>query len=247
VSAPAFHWLVIIGFVAQLIDGCAGMGYGISSSTMLGMLGIPPPMTSAVVHTAEVVTAGVSGASHAWFRNIDKRLFFSLVVTGVIGGIAGARVVTHVPTRIIRPLVWFYLLLTSLFVLGRVILKRTPVMPKAQSPWLGGIAGFLDAVGGGGWGTIVTSTMIARGVPPRYAIGTANAVVFFVAFSVALTLWLQIGFAHYDMVLGLLIGGAAAAPFAAWATRHVPHRVAAVGVGVLVFILGASGLYRTLT
>jgi uncharacterized membrane protein YfcA len=245
--APEVPWLIAVGFAAQLIDGCVGMGYGISASAILTTLGVPPAVTSATVHAAEVVTAGVSSASHAWFRNIDRRIFFSLLVPGVIGGVLGATLLAHVPAHTVRPFVWAYLLITSLIVLSRVILKRTPLRVGAQGPALGGIAGFLDAIGGGGWGTIVTSTMIARGVTPRFAIGTSNAVIFFVALATSLTLWLQLGTMRYDMVLALLIGGAAAAPIAAWVTSHVPQRAAATAIGVVVFVLGATGLFTTLT
>ncbi|TLY57367.1 MAG: molybdate ABC transporter permease subunit [Gammaproteobacteria bacterium] len=142
---------------------------------------MPPAITSATVHAAETVTAGVSSASHARFRNIDRRIFVSLLLPGVLGGMLGATLLAHVPAHTVRPFVWAYLLATSLVVLARVILKRSPLRAGAQGPALGAVAGFLDAIGGGGWGTIVTSTMIARGVTPRYAIGTSNAVVFFVA------------------------------------------------------------------
>lgn len=244
--APEVPWLVGVGFVAQLVDGCVGMGYGISASSILATLGVPPAITSATVHAAEVVTAGVSSASHAWFRNIDRRIFISLLVPGVLGGVVGASVLAHVPAHTVRPFVWAYLLLTSLLVLSRVVFKRTPQV-GAQGPALGAIAGCLDAIGGGGWGTIVTSTMIARGVTPRYAIGTSNAVIFFVATATSLTLWLQLGRMRYDMVLALLIGGAVAAPFAAWVTSRVPQRAAATAVGLAVFVLGATGLYTTLS
>jgi uncharacterized protein len=240
-------WLILVGFIAQMIDGCVGMGYGITSSAILAALGVPPAITSATVHAAETVTAGVSSASHAWFRNIDRKIFFSLLIPGVIGGVLGASLLARVPTRVVRPFVWGYLLVTSLVVLSRVILKRSPLTVDAQGPALGGIAGFLDAVGGGGWGTIVTSTMIARGVSPRYAIGTSNAVDFFVALATSLTLWVHLGQMRYDMVLALLIGGAVAAPLAAWVTRHVPQRAAATAVGIVVFALGATGLFVTLS
>jgi len=245
--SPEFGWLVTAGFVAQMIDGCIGMGYGLTASALLAALGVPPTLTSATVHAAEVATTGVSSVSHAWFKNIDRRIFFSLVVPGVIGGVIGASVLAHAPTKIIQPFVWGYLLITSLFVLGRVILRRTPLAVGTPGPALGSIAGFVDAVGGGGWGTIVTSTMVARGVPPRFAIGTANAVEFFVTLAVSITLWFQIGRLHYELVLALLIGGAAAAPLAAWVTRVAPQRVAATAVGLVVFLLGASGLFATLT
>jgi hypothetical protein len=246
-ASPEVPWLIAVGFIAQLIDGCVGMGYGISASVILATLGVPPAVTSATVHAAEVVTAGVSSASHAWFRNIDRRIFFSLLAPGVVGGVLGASLLAHVPAHAVRPFVWAYLLATSLVVLGRVILRRTPLRGGAQGPALGAVAGFLDAIGGGGWGTIVTSTMIARGVTPRYAIGTSNAVIFFVALATSLTLWVQLGTMRYDMVLALLLGGAAAAPIAAWVTRHVPQRAAATAVGLVVFLLGAAGLFTTLT
>src|SRR5437764_6111533 len=245
--APEVPSLVAVGFIAQLIDGCVGMGYGISASSILATLGVPPAITSATVHAAETVTAGVSSASHAWFRNIDRRIFFSLLLPGVIGGVLGATLLAHVPAHTVRPFVWAYLLVTSLIVLSRAILKPTPLTVGAEGPALGGVAALLAAIGGGGWGTIVTSTMIARGVTPRYAIGTSNAVIFFVALATSLTLWLQLGRMRYDMVLGLLIGGAAAAPIAAWVTSHVPQRAAATAVGLVVFVLGATGLLTTLT
>jgi uncharacterized protein len=242
---PEFGWLVAVGFAAQLVNGSVGMGYGLVTSACLAALGFPPALTSAAVHGALVATTGVSSASHAWFRNLDRKVFFCLLVPGVIGGVVGASLLAHVPTRIIQPFVWGYLLITSLFVLGRVILHRKPVALHGRV--LGAVAGFLDAVGGGGWGTITTSTLIARGVPPRFAIGTANAVEFFVTLAISITLWFQIGPVRYDVVLALLIGGAAAAPLSAWLTSHTPDRAAATAVGLLVFLLGAAGLFATLT
>lgn len=240
-----FGWLVATGFAAQLVNGSFGMGYGLVTSACLAALGFPPAPTSAAVHAALVATTGVSSASHAWFRNLDRKVFFSLLVPGVIGGVIGASLLAHVPTRIIQPFVWGYLLITSLFVLGRVILHRKPVALHGRV--LGAVAGFLDAVGGGGWGTITTSTLIARGLPPRFAIGTANAVEFFVTLAISVTLWFQIGAVRYDVVLALLIGGAAAAPLSAWLTSHAPARAAATAVGLLAFLLGAAGLFATLT
>jgi uncharacterized membrane protein YfcA len=242
---PEFGWLVAVGFAAQLVNGSVGMGYGLVTSGCLAALGFPPALTSAAVHGALVATTGVSSASQAWFRNLDRKVFFSLLVPGVIGGIVGASLLAHVPTRIIQPFVWGYLLITSLFVLGRVILRRKPVALHGRV--LGAVAGFLDAVGGGGWGTITTSTLIARGLPPRFAIGTANAVEFFVTLAISITLWFQVGPVRYDVVLALLIGGAAAAPLSAWLTSHTPARAAATAVGLLVFLLGAAGLFATLT
>lgn len=244
---PEFGWLVAVGFFAQLVDGAIGMGYGLTASTFLATLGIPPAAASATVHAAEIATTGISSASHAWFRNIDRRIFFSLLLPGVIGGILGATLLSRVPAEIIRPFVWAYLLLTAVFVLGRVILNRRPVIVAAPGPALGGVAGCLDAIGGGGWGTITTSTMIARGVPPRFAIGTANSVEFFVTLAISATFWLHFETLQYQYIVALLLGGVAAAPLAAWVTKHVPQRAAATAVGLVVFTLGATGLFNSLT
>lgn len=244
--SAAFGWAVAVGFAAQLIEGSIGMGFGLTSSTFLATLGVPPAITSATVHAAEIATTGVSSLSHAWFRNLDRRIFFSLLLPGVVGGIVGSTLLAHVPTDAIRPFVWSYLLLTSLFVLMRVLLHKRPLVVGKPGPALGCIAGFLDAVGGGGWGTITTSTMVARGIPARYAIGTANSVEFFVTTVVSVSLWYQIHAFRYDLVLGLLAGGVVAAPFAAWVTRRVPQRLASVAIGLTVFALGVTGLYNSL-
>ena len=245
--SPEFGWLLAVGFFAQLIDGSIGMGYGITASTFLATLGIPPAVTSATVHAAEIATTGVSSLSHAWFRNLDRKIFFSLLLPGVIGGVLGASLLARVPADVIRPFVWAYLLVMSLIVLGRVLLNRTPVVVGTPGPALGTVAGFLDAIGGGGWGTFTTSTMIARGIPPRYAIGTANAAEFFVTGAISTTLWFQLGSFRLDIVIALIAGGAVAAPLAAWITRHVPQKLAATTVGLVVFALGVAGLYSSLS
>jgi len=245
--SPEFGWLVAVGFIAQLIDGSIGMGYGITASAFLATLGVPPALTSATVHAAEIATTGVSSASHAWFRNLDRKIFFSLLIPGVLGGIVGASLLASVPADAIRPFVWTYLLIVSIFVIAKVVLNRPPVAVGTPGPALGVTAGFLDAIGGGGWGTFTTSTMVARGVPPRYAIGTSHAVEFFVTVAVSVTLWYKLGELRYDLILALIIGGAIAAPLAAWLIRYVPRRAAAMAVGLAVFALGVTGLYNSLT
>lgn len=242
-----FGWLLLVGFLAQLIDGTIGMGYGLTASAFLATLGIPPAVASATVHAAEVATTGLSGLSHAWFRNLDRRIFFSLLLPGVAGGITGALLLTQVPGERLRPFVWAYLLVISLLLLARVLWNRSAFSVARPGPALGASAGFLDAVGGGGWGTITTSTMVARGTPPRYAIGTANAVEFFVTIAISVTLWVGLGSFRWDLIIALLIGGAAAAPLAGWITQRVPQRASAVAVGLAVFALGVGGLYGTLS
>lgn len=239
-----FWSLVAVGFLAQLIDGALGMAYGLSTSAFLATLGHPPAFISATVHAAEVVTTGVSSLSHAYFRNLDRRVFMRLVLPGMLGGIAGAYLLTRVPGEAVRPFVWAYLLAAGLFVLRRAFRATPPELAYAPGYALGGAAGFLDAMGGGGWGTITSPTLIAQGTPPRYAIGTSNAAEFFVTLSISVTFFLSFDWRRFDLVIALLGGGVIAAPVAAFVTKHIAPRIAMVLVGLTVMGLAANGLWR---
>lgn len=241
-----FWTLVFVGFAAQMVDGALGMAYGLSASAFLSTLGHPPALVSATVHAAEVVTTGVSGISHAYFRNLDRRLFFKLVVPGVIAGSFGAYVLSNVPGERIRPFIWIYLLGAGLLVLRRAFRKFEHELARTPGFALGGAAGFLDAIGGGGWGTIATPTLIAQGHRPRYAIGTSNTAEFFVALSVAITFFFSYDWRRFDLVLALLLGGVVAAPVAAYVTKHIAPRLAMILVGLAVTGLAANGLLRLL-
>ncbi|HVF35419.1 MAG TPA: sulfite exporter TauE/SafE family protein [Candidatus Saccharimonadia bacterium] len=245
-AMPDIGWFVLVGCVAQLIDGALGMAYGTISSAVLLTLGIPPALTSATVHAAEVATTGASAVSHAAFKNIDRRIFIGLAVPGVIGGIAGALALTWLPGDAIKPWVASYLLLLGILIFVRSWREPPLRRPITHPPLLGFSAGALDALGGGGWGAITTSTLIMKGVEPRYAIGTANAAEFFVSIAVAVTLGFALGALYWQAVLGLLIGGVLAAPFAAYAARMLPHRVMMRLVGVVVVVLSAYTLARSL-
>lgn len=240
--SPEFWPLVLVGFVAQLIDGALGMAYGLTASAFLATLGHPPAFVSATVHAAEVVTTGVSGMSHAWFRNLDRKVFFKLVLPGMLGGALGAYLLTRVPGESIRPFVWAYLFVAGLLVLRRAFVPAEPELARTPSYALGGVAGCLDAIGGGGWGTITTPTLIAQGTPPRYAIGTANAAEFFVTLAISLTFLFTFDWRRFDLVIALLGGGVIAAPVAAFVTRHIAPRLAMMLVGLAVMGLAVNGL-----
>jgi uncharacterized membrane protein YfcA len=242
-----FPILIAVGFLAQLVDGCAVLGYEICSGALLVALGVPLAATRSSVLAAEVVVRGASSASHAWFGNIDRKIFLSLLIPGLIGGLIGAVVCARIPVWAIRPIVWFYLFIVSLVLLFRAILNRTPVTPEIQKPQLGAIAGFLGGIGCVGWSAIFTSNMIARGVSPRYSIGTANLVTLCINAAVCFALWLQLGEMHYDVALAILMGGTLAAPLAAWITRSISPRAAATIVGLLICAVSVAGLYDTLT
>ncbi len=243
-----FYWFILIGLGAQLVDGALGMAFGLVSSSILLGMGLPPAAVSASVHTAEVFTTGVSGASHAYFRNIDKRLFWRLTLSGALGGVIGAYVLTRLPGEAIRPFIYLYLLVLAVLILLRSFGRFVPKQQIRRVPVLGFFAGLLDATGGGGWGPLATSTLLAGGGKARTTIGTVNAAEFVITLAVSLTFFLTIGLQHLEIVLGLLIGGVLAAPLAAYLVRHVPERIVLTVVGVLVlcislYHIGAAWLF----
>ena len=178
---------ILVGFIAQMIDGALGMAYGVSSNTFLLSLGIPPAAASASVHMAEVVTTGISGFSHWKLGNVDWKLVRRLLIPGMIGGIVGAYLLTSIDGNIIKPYIATYLL----FMGGVIIYKAFTMLPRHKPDeyhgprvsWLGLLGGFCDAIGGGGWGPVVTSTLVARGKHPRTTIGSVNFSEFFITFS----------------------------------------------------------------
>ncbi|KAB7775175.1 sulfite exporter TauE/SafE family protein [Xanthomonas sacchari] len=241
VLSETFYWFVLVGLAAQLVDGALGMAFGLVSSSVLLSLGLPPAVVSASVHSAEVFTTGASGLSHLALGNVDKRLFLRLALPGMVGGVAGAYVLTRLPGELIRPFVYLYLLALAVLILLRAAGRALPRREVRRVPLLGFVAGLLDASGGGGWGPVATSTLLAHGGQARTTIGTVNAAEFLVTLSISLTFLLTMGVQHLDIVLGLLVGGMLAAPLAALLVKRVRERWVLVAVGLLV--LGIS-LYQ---
>jgi uncharacterized membrane protein YfcA len=241
-----FFIFVGVGLLAQLVDGALGMAYGLVSNSILLALGLPPALASATVHTAEVFTTGVSGASHAWFGNVRWRLFWQLAIPGAIGGIIGATFLASVPGETIRPFVNAYLLILGAMVLLRAFGKRLSRHQVQHSGMLGFFAGLLDAIGGGGWGPLATSTLIARGGAVRSTIGSVNAAEFVVTACVSATLIWHVGIDRWSIVLGLLTGGVIAAPFAAWLVRYLPERGVMASVGSLIMLISLGQLVTLL-
>lgn len=239
---------IAVGFIAQLIDGALGMAYGVSSNTFLLSLGIPPAAASASVHLAEVFTTGVSGFSHWRLGNIDKDLIKRLLIPGVMGGIAGAYILTSIPGNIIKPVVSVYLLLMGVIIVIKAFnYNHEHNEVTKHVSLLGLIGGFMDAIGGGGWGPIVTTTLVARGKHPRFAIGSVNFSEFFVTFAESVTFILTLALVEYwKIILGLLIGGVIAAPLAALAAKKLPVRTLMFIVGSLIIGLSVRTIYLTL-
>jgi len=238
---------VLVGFVAQIIDGALGMAYGVSSNTFLLSLGLPPAAASASVHMAEVVTTGVSGTAHWRLGNIDWKLVKRLLIPGMIGGVAGAYLLTSIDGGILKPFISGYLLIMGAFIIYKAFRNNGHVnngTHTARVSYLGLVGGFCDAVGGGGWGPVVTTTLVARGKNPRLTIGSVNFSEFFVTLAESITFVLTLSLGQYwQIILGLLIGGAIAAPLAARVTKHMPIKALMILVGTLIVILSIRTIY----
>ena len=237
---------IIVGFIAQIIDGALGMAYGISSTTILLSMGIPPATASASVHTAEIFTSGASGLSHLKLGNVDKKLFTKLLIPGVIGGAVGAYILTAIPAKMIKPFVAFYLLIMGITILRKALKKIREKNAKTRLFPLGLLGGFFDAIGGGGWGPIVTSTLVARGNNPRFTIGSVNLAEFFVTITEAATFITTIGLVQWQIILGLIIGGVLAAPLAAHVCKRLPSKTLMIIVGILIIVLSIRTIHQAL-
>jgi len=249
--STAIFLYILVGFLAQMIDGALGMAYGVSSNTFLLSIGIPPAAASASVHMSEVVTTGISGMSHWKLGNVDWKLVKRLLIPGAIGGILGAYVLTSFDGDAIKPYIATYLLIIG----GVIIYKAFTIVPRHKPDeyhgprisLLGLFGGFCDAIGGGGWGPVVTSTLVARGKNPRTTIGSVNFSEFFVTLgqSILFVITLSMG-EYWQIILGLLIGGAIAAPIAAKLTQKLPLKYLMISVGILIIGLSIRTLVLAL-
>lgn len=238
---------ILVGFVAQMIDGALGMAYGVSSNTFLLSVGIPPAAASASVHMAEVFTTGVSGLSHWRLGNLDKALIKRLLIPGVIGGVLGAYILSSIPGDVIKPFISAYLMIMGIVIIAKALRKNSEINHvTSHIVPLGLVGGFFDAIGGGGWGPIVTTTLVARGNHPRFTIGSVNFAEFFVTLAESVTFILTIGLEFWKIIVGLLIGGVIAAPLAAMVVKKLPTRLLMALVGVLIILLSLRTIYLAL-
>jgi uncharacterized protein len=242
-----FWAAVAVGLVAQAIDGALGMAYGITSTSFLLATGATPAVASASVHIAEVFTTGVSGISHIRFGNVDKRLFLSLLVPGIVGATAGAWLVSSIDGDVIKPFIAGYLLLMGLYVISKVFRRIKPrhEAPKHVVP-LGLTGGFVDAVGGGGWGPVVTTTLVGTGQDPRTTIGSVNLAEFFLTFASAGVFAMLVGESPWLTVAGLVVGGLFAAPFAAMLAKRLHTKALLALVGTVIVVVSAFNLHKAL-
>jgi uncharacterized membrane protein YfcA len=234
-----FIWMLLVGFCAQMVDGALGMGYGVISTTLLLSGGLNPAVISGSIHTAEMFSSGASGFSHYRFGNVNMKLFKTLLFPGVAGAIIGAILLGYAGENYatwVRPIISVYTLLLGIKILISAFKKKRKAQKVKRAGWLAGAGGFLDSFGGGGWGPLVTSTLISKGRTPKYVIGSVSLTEFFVTMASALTFFAILGVSHWQSILGLIIGGVIAAPFAARMAGKLPVKKMFIGVGVIVII-----------
>jgi uncharacterized protein len=243
---PKFWGAVAVGLLAQAIDGALGMAYGVTASTFLLATGASPAMASGATHLAEVFTTGVSGIAHQKLGNVNKRLFFSLLIPGVIGGLIGTYVLSNVDGKVLKPFVSGYLLIMGLYVLSKAFrkIKANMKLSTGRISAVAVLGGFMDSTGGGGWGPIVTTTLVGAGENPKVTIGSVNYAEFFLTITVAAALFSILDATVWVLVSGLVVGGVFAAPFAAYATRHFSVKVLLILVGSLITVVSIYNLYR---
>ena len=238
-AGDKFLLMLLVGFCAQLVDGALGMGYGVISTTMLLSGGLNPAVISGSIHTAEMFSSGASGFSHYRFGNVNKKLFRTLLIPGVAGAIAGALLLGYAGenySALIRPVIAVYTLLLGIKILVNAFKKKQKTQKIRRAGWLAGAGGFLDSFGGGGWGPLVTSTLISKGRSPKYVIGSVSLTEFFVTMASALTFFVILGVSHWQTITGLILGGIIAAPLAAKLAGKLPLKKMFIGVGLIVII-----------
>jgi uncharacterized protein len=234
---PNFHWMLAAGFLAQLVDGALGMGYGVTSATILLSAGVSPSAMSGSIHTAEMFASGASGYSHYKFGNVNKKLFKALVIPGVIGAVLGAVLLVKFGekyTAYFKPAIAAYTMLLGMRIIWNVFKKQQKPRKFKHYGWLAGMGGFLDSFGGGGWGPIVTTTLITKGRSPRFVIGSVSLTEFFVTLASAFSFFIFLGVTHWQVIVALIIGGLLAAPLAARLAGKLPRKTSMFLLGLLV-------------
>lgn len=243
-----FLFYCLTGVIAQTINGALGMGYGVTSAIGLMSLGVNPVVISASIHTSEVITSGASGYSHYKFGNVNKKLFRHLVVPGIVGAIMGVALLVFLGEKAgksLLPIVAIYAMFLGYKILMRAFRPDAKTKKIRRIGWLAWSGGLLDSFGGGGWGPLVNSALIAKGRSPRYTIGSASLAEFFITLASAVAFLIVTGVGHWQVVLGLMIGGTVVSPFAAKLTGKLPAKTMMICVGVVVILWSVRLIMRS--
>ena len=246
-DAGSLSWIdlapfIAIGFAAQIVDSALGLAFGVLSNSLLTLFGMPPAAASFATRSVESFTTGVSGVAHIIQRNVDWPLFVRLVVPGIVGSMVGVWLLWTFHSDVFRPLLLVYLTAVGIYLLWRAPRRPQTFRRMRLVGPLGLLGGFFDASGGGGWGPLVTSNLLAQGMTPRMAIGTVNAAEFFITVTVLALFIGQLGLETVTVaIMGLLIGGIVAAPLGAWLTRRLAPAVLLRMVGMVLIAISISG------
>lgn len=246
---PTFYYFLIAGFIFAMIDGAIGMSYGVTSTTFALAMGIPPASASTAVHVSEIMSNGIAGWMHFRMKNVNMRMFWRLVIPGIIGAVLGAYILSSLEhySHYTKPVISLYTLILGIVILRKAFKvnnKRTAKKITKVIP-LGFGGGFIDAVGGGGWGSIVLSTLIAGGRNARYALGTVKLSRFFIALMSSLTFITMLNGIHWDALLGLVIGSTIASPIAARLSNRISVKMIMVAVGIIVILASIKSITGT--
>ena len=241
-----FLIMLLTGFIAQMVDGSMGMGYGTISTTFLLANGVSPAIVSSRVHSARVFSSGVSGYSHHRFGNINKKLFRVLVIPGCIGAIIGATLAYFGQqyASYVRIPLSLYTVYLGYYILRKAFKRRNPKDKVKRAGWLASAGGFMDAFAGGGWGTLVTSTLISKRRNPRYVIGSVCLAEFFVVLASSITFFILLKHIPLMDVAGMILGGVIAAPIAARLVGKLPIKAMVIAVGSLVILTSCNTLWK---
>ncbi|QLC66359.1 sulfite exporter TauE/SafE family protein [Flavobacterium sp. LPB0248] len=237
----------LIGVFAQLVDGALGMGYGATSTSFLLAYGVSPVLSSTAVHVSEMFTTGASALSHHRFGNINKKLVKHLLIPGVLGSITGAYLLSDViDGDIIKPFIAVYMIILAVVIIRKALRKSVVKKKTKKLGVLAVFGGFMDSVGGGGWGPIVTSTLLGRGRNPKYTIGSVNAAEFAISFASGITFMLFGGIHGWQIIIGLILGGVISASIAAYLVNKIKRKPMMVAVGILIILLSLKTLSKLL-
>jgi len=246
-----FYWMLLAGFLAEIVAGSMGMGYGVICTTILLLLNVSPPIISASIHSAESFTTAAGSISHYKLGNVNKKLTWALAIPAVIGAVIGAVSLSYVGERyaqMTKPVIALYSMYLGIRILQNAFKKKQTGLKRKKTniTTLGLAGGFIDSFGGGGWGPLVTGTFIKNGRTPKYVIGSTTLAKFVLTFASAVTFVFTVGIHHWNIVAGLLIGGIITAPFSAMLTSRLPVKKMFVIVGILVICMSLITILKAL-
>lgn len=245
-----FYWMMLVGVLAEIVAGSMGMGYGVICTTTLLFLGIPPHAVSASIHSAESFTTAAGSISHIRLKNVSKSLVKRLAIPAIFGAVIGAVSLTYLGeyySKITKTIISFYTLYLGIQILSNAFKNKQDkkLKRKTNLTRLGVIGGFIDSFAGGGWGPLVTGTLIKNSFTPRFAVGSSTVAKFILTLTAAITFIFTLGIQHWNIILGLLIGGIFTAPFSAMLTAKLPVKSMFIIIGTLVIVMSSITIYKS--